>query len=341
MENRKPVCEADVRRYKELNAKLQHDLQVALHEKGSIEIKLDSAVAEMERLKIISNEASRLKMNIEEVKQENEALKISLESSERIRKQQKELISMLQKSQSFAEMSISSVHSYPHSDMNDDNSTQVTQMSGIMSQMSNGRISASSSMKEENKSWLESSPQRQSGVSTTSPVAAKIFEGIAAGTRYGLKKTKRAVTNTGAGGNKMTTRTAHAAGELYKPRTDTRLFKSEYSQRNLSKQPTSKKGTKGMPPTRSKHTKSQFIRPQFIAPAPYKVSESKTRLMREFEALSPHGQREAIESIKTSRSTSAISNNSRPPKYPSTGITSRPTTAPSRRNGKTVSAPFR
>ena len=49
-------------------------------------------------------------MKIEELKQENEALKISLESSERIYKQQKELISMLQRSQSIAETSIASVN---------------------------------------------------------------------------------------------------------------------------------------------------------------------------------------------------------------------------------------
>ena len=100
MESRKPVSEEDVRRYKELNAKLQHDLQIALHEKGLLEVKLEGAVAEMERLKVVSQDASTLKINIEELKQQNEALQISLESSERIRKQQKELISMLQRSQS-------------------------------------------------------------------------------------------------------------------------------------------------------------------------------------------------------------------------------------------------
>ena len=54
MENRKPVTEVDMRRYKELNSKLQHDLQIAKHEKDSVEIKLDSLVAEIERLKVAS-----------------------------------------------------------------------------------------------------------------------------------------------------------------------------------------------------------------------------------------------------------------------------------------------
>ena len=354
MENRKPVTEVDMRRYKELNSKLQHDLQIAKHEKDSVEIKLDSLVAEIERLKVASQDTSRLNMKIEELKQENEALKISLESSERIRKQQKELISMLQRSQSIAETSIASVNSnLSHMGYNDDdNSTQLTQTSGIMSQMSNGRISASSSMQEENKSWLESSPQRRftSGDSSVSSSAAEyVVEGIASTGRRGSgRNTRRTKKVNGSGHDnngktgvfKMTTKTAHAAGEIHNPRTDTRLFKSEYSQRNLSKQQMPRKGTKGLPPTGNKHTKSQFIRPQFIAPAPHRVSESKTRLVREFEALSPYGRREAIGSIKSSRSTSAVTSN-RPPKYPTS--TSRPSTAPTKRNEKprSILAPFR
>ena len=68
MENRKPVTEVDMRRYKELNSKLQHDLQIAKHEKDSVEIKLDSLVAEIERLKVASQDTSRLNMKIEELK---------------------------------------------------------------------------------------------------------------------------------------------------------------------------------------------------------------------------------------------------------------------------------
>ena len=344
MESRKPVSEEDVRRYKELNAKLQHDLQIALHEKGLLEVKLEGAVAEMERLKVVSQDASTLKINIEELKQQNEALQISLESSERIRKQQKELISMLQRSQSLADISIASVHSYPsHTGggiNDDDSSTQLTHNSGIGSQMSNGPISASSSMQEENKSWLESSPQRQKGANLSSPASVKMLEGIASGQGSVTKRKKMVTTSTGVGGNKMTMKTTHAAGDLYKPRTDTKLFKSEYSQRNLSRQPMTRKGTKTMPSKGSKHTKSQFIRPQYIAPAPYKVSESKTRLVREFEALSPHGQREALNSMKISRSTSAMTSD-RPPKYPSSGAVSRPGTAPTTKSGRTGSLPFR
>ena len=157
---------------------------------------------------------------------------------------------MLQRSQSIAETSIASVNSnLSHMGYNDDdNSTQFTQTSGIMSQMSNGHISASSSMQEENKSWLESSPQRRftSGDSSVSSAAAEyVAEGIASTGRRGSGGNTRMTKRVNGSGHditrktgvfKMTTKTAHVTGEIHNPRTDTRLFKSEYSQRNLSKQ---------------------------------------------------------------------------------------------------------
>ena len=57
-------------------------------------------------------ENGRLKAQYEHLKQDHESLRISLESSERIRKQQKELIHLLQRSQSVTDnMSVSSINS--------------------------------------------------------------------------------------------------------------------------------------------------------------------------------------------------------------------------------------
>jgi uncharacterized protein YlxW (UPF0749 family) len=57
---------------------------------------------EIEDTRKVSHEFTRLRAAYEHLKQEYESVKVSLESSERIRKQQKELINLLQKSHSIA-----------------------------------------------------------------------------------------------------------------------------------------------------------------------------------------------------------------------------------------------
>lgn len=64
----------------------------------------------MEELKKIIPEMAKLRSTVESLKQDNDALRVSLESSERIRVQQKELIAILQKSH--AMISESSVVSF-------------------------------------------------------------------------------------------------------------------------------------------------------------------------------------------------------------------------------------
>jgi hypothetical protein len=93
-------------------------------------------------------------------------MKISLESSERIRKQQKELIDMLQRSQSLTEMSVASFNSYSSSlrggGRGDDDESTIASYS-VVNGISNKYASSSNSLQEENKSWLNSSPHHRQG----------------------------------------------------------------------------------------------------------------------------------------------------------------------------------
>ena len=240
MENRRPANEANLRRYKEQNEKLQSELQLVKHERDNILMKMERMGSELDSLKHLSNESSKLKMKIEELQQvclinihwkiflrwklwpciqENTALKVSLEASDRIRKQQKEFISTLQRSQSFAESSAASVTS-----MNSYSSQTVYE------DISVGRSPARKmSIPEENRSWLNSSPQRgptlvtqfsrkltkNTTKLTTRPSSASSVLGVHGSKPGGLGKSRKTSTLT---------RT-----------TNVRSRQSEYSQKNMTR----------------------------------------------------------------------------------------------------------
>lgn len=69
IESRRPANESDIRRYKEQNAKLQNDLQIAKHEKEGYISKLESLVAEVDSLKSGVHDISRLRAKVDELQQ--------------------------------------------------------------------------------------------------------------------------------------------------------------------------------------------------------------------------------------------------------------------------------
>jgi len=91
-----------------------------------------------------SSEIGRIKALYEHLKQDHESLRISLESSERIRKQQKELINLLQRSHSVADLS--SVVSF------NSISTNVTPIDN--KSISSNITFSSSALAAENRPWL-------------------------------------------------------------------------------------------------------------------------------------------------------------------------------------------
>jgi len=91
-----------------------------------------------------SSEIGRIKASYEHLKQDHESLRISLESSERIRKQQKELINLLQRSHSVADLS--SVVSF------NSISTNVTPIDN--KSISSNITFSSSALAAENRPWL-------------------------------------------------------------------------------------------------------------------------------------------------------------------------------------------
>jgi hypothetical protein len=90
-----------------------------------------------------SSEIGRIKASYEHLKQDHESLRISLESSERIRKQQKELINLLQRSHSVADLS--SVVSF------NSISTNVTPIDN--KSISSNITFSSSALAAENRPW--------------------------------------------------------------------------------------------------------------------------------------------------------------------------------------------
>lgn len=75
-----------------------NDLKEAYQERDEAKRRVEQLIAENEELKKGLPEFARIKAAHDSLKQDNDALRISLESSERIRNQQKELIIVLQKS---------------------------------------------------------------------------------------------------------------------------------------------------------------------------------------------------------------------------------------------------
>lgn len=69
MESRKPATEADIRRWKEQQSKLQTELQMTKQERDTVTSRMEYLSTELESLKLASQESVILKMKNEELKQ--------------------------------------------------------------------------------------------------------------------------------------------------------------------------------------------------------------------------------------------------------------------------------
>ncbi|KAJ1431803.1 hypothetical protein B484DRAFT_448202 [Ochromonadaceae sp. CCMP2298] len=88
-------------------AQQMQDCHVARKERDDAVYKLETVQSELQDLRRSLQEGARVKASYEHLRQDCESLKISLESSERIRRQQKELIALLQRSHSIASNGVS------------------------------------------------------------------------------------------------------------------------------------------------------------------------------------------------------------------------------------------
>lgn len=82
--------------------RLSKELRNVTHERDDMKYRYDQLKRETEEMKKAMSEFGRLRVLCENLKQDNESLKMSLESSEKIRKQQKELILMMQRSTQYS-----------------------------------------------------------------------------------------------------------------------------------------------------------------------------------------------------------------------------------------------
>ena len=137
-------------------SKLRREMQAATRERDEALTRLDHAYREMEEMRRALQEAARLRATYDHLRQDHDALRISLESSERIRKQQKALIDLLQKSHSAHMSDSASVGSY--------SSSQYGSGGGGGGGGGGGSISSNNSrpysLAAENREWLNASPAR-------------------------------------------------------------------------------------------------------------------------------------------------------------------------------------
>lgn len=134
----------NIKHYKSQILKLKRELSILKEERDEVIKKLDNANRDIDEMKKASSEIGRIKASYEHLKQDHESLRISLESSERIRKQQKELINLLQRSHSVADLS--SVVSYNSISTN---ATPIDSKS-----ISSNITFSSSALAAENRPWL-------------------------------------------------------------------------------------------------------------------------------------------------------------------------------------------
>jgi hypothetical protein len=130
--------------YKSQILKLKREISIIKEERDDALKKLEIANRDIDEMRKSSSEIGRIKALYEHLKQDHESLRISLESSERIRKQQKELISLLQRSQSVTDLS--SVISFNSISTN---ATPIENRS-----LSSNVTYSSSALAAENRPWL-------------------------------------------------------------------------------------------------------------------------------------------------------------------------------------------
>jgi hypothetical protein len=130
--------------YKSQILKLKREVSIIKEERDDALKKLEIANRDIDEMRKSSSEIGRIKALYEHLKQDHESLRISLESSERIRKQQKELISLLQRSQSVTDLS--SVVSFNSISTN---ATPIENRS-----ISSNVTFSSSALAAENRPWL-------------------------------------------------------------------------------------------------------------------------------------------------------------------------------------------
>jgi len=181
-------------------SKVRRELQAVTRERDDALGRLDHAYREMEEMRRALQEAARLRASFDHLRQDHDALRISLESSERIRKQQKALIDLLQKSHTTISDS-ASVGSYSSSQYGAGGGG-----GGSVSTANSRPYSLSSQVvAAENREWLNASPARlfaapQSGVS----LGARRVGGVAAvellGAAKGGARVKPASGKAGAKG---------------------------------------------------------------------------------------------------------------------------------------------
>ena len=78
-------------------------MEEVVQERDDARMALEVAERQRDELRNVAQELSKLKVKYEHLKQDHDSLRISLDSSERIRKQQKDLIALLQRSSSVAD----------------------------------------------------------------------------------------------------------------------------------------------------------------------------------------------------------------------------------------------
>ena len=139
-------------------ARLKREVTNAQRERDDALQRLDQAHREMDEMRRALQEAARLRASFDHLRQDHEALRISLESSERIRKQQKALIDLLQKS-SITMSDAASVGSYSSSQYGGGGGSR----GGGSVSTTNSRAGSYSisSQAAENKEWLNASPARR------------------------------------------------------------------------------------------------------------------------------------------------------------------------------------
>ena len=141
---------------------LERDVSRATKEKEELQFRLENSQREVETAKAAVHETGKLKAMYDHLKQDYESLKVSLDSSERIRKQQKELIHMLQRSHGAVDnVSVSSQNSVSSL------ATPRESLSAISAQ------TFTTSVHAENRAWLntysDNNPPIPNSISITSP----------------------------------------------------------------------------------------------------------------------------------------------------------------------------
>ena len=147
------------------NASKEHkkDFDIIMHERNDAEVAIEKQSLEIIELRQQLSEAQRFKLEYDRMKQDLDSTRISLESSERIRKQQKALIALIQKS-STIQLDGKDDNGLSYDDRSDRSySTSSSRTSRSSRSISSYSQSQSSLSRPENNNYSAQNPKQYSG----------------------------------------------------------------------------------------------------------------------------------------------------------------------------------